>query len=165
MSDRIKAHVWWSIYVKTSNLRKLKEAHLPPIADALESIEFDWEIRVENENPGLFRLMTYQNFETETVEEIVIPVLRRAYKLADSWTIHGLDDLSTGRLQHILGGCTKPEPSNQPPSLVSLVFEVEPGRILPMSADGAWQVVDEPPQPEKMKPWQIRRPDPPGEND
>ena len=165
MSDRIKAYVWWSIYVKTSNVRKLKEAHLPPIVEALESKEFDWQILVEDENPGLFRLITYQNFEVETVEEIVIPVLRRAYKLAGSWTIHGLDDLATGRLEHILGGCNKPAPSNEPPALVSLAFEVEPGRILPMSGDGAWQVVDEPPQPEKMKPGQIRRPDPPGDDD
>jgi hypothetical protein len=30
----IKVYINWSIYVRTSNLRKLREAHLPPIVVA-----------------------------------------------------------------------------------------------------------------------------------
>jgi hypothetical protein len=164
MSDHIKAHVWWSLYVKASTLSRLRQDHLPPITDALESLEFDWHIFTEEENPGLFRLVTYQNFECEKIDEIVIPVLRRAYKLANSWTIMGLDDLATGRLQHIYGSCGKPAPSHKPPALESLVFEVEPGRVLPMNSDGGWKVVDAPPEPETLKPGQIRRPKPPDDS-
>jgi hypothetical protein len=159
MGERTTAHIWWSIYVKASDLRKLRQVHLPPIELALEGIEFDWQILKEKESPGLFRLINYQNFEIERVEDIVIPLLRRAYKLAPSWSISGLDDLATGRLQHIIGSC---EPSsNQPPALHSIVFEVEPGRIGPMTRDGGWPLLDEPAEPEKLKPGQIRRPKPP----
>jgi hypothetical protein len=158
MSDRIKAHVWWSIYVQTSDVRKLRQEHLPPVQDALESIEFDWQILTEEESPGLFRLITFQNFEIENVIEIVLPVLRRAYKLADGWTITGLNDLSTGRLQHIYGCCWKPARLNKPPALESLVFEIEPGRILPMKSDGGWPVDDAPQEQSDLKTAQIRRP-------
>jgi hypothetical protein len=158
MSETTTAHIWWSIYVKTSNLRKLKQAHLPPIELALEGMEFDWHIVTEEESPGLFRIVTYQNFAIQRVEDIVIPLLRRAYKLAPSWTISGLDDLASGRLQHIYGSSTNPPNSNKPPSLYSLVFEAEPGRILPMIKEGGWPVIDEPPEPDQLKPRQIRRP-------
>lgn len=158
MSETTTAHIWWSIFVKTSNLRKLKQAHLPPLELALERMEFDWHIVTEEESPGLFRLITYQNFEIERVDEIVIPLLRRAYKLSPTWTIMGLEDLATGRLQHIYGSCTNPPNSNKPPALESLVFEVEPGRILPMKQDGGWPVVDESPEPDQLKPRQIRWP-------
>jgi hypothetical protein len=159
MSNRIKAHVWWSIYVQTSNMRKLRQAHLPPIEDALETIEFDWQVLIEEGSPGLFRLITYQNFEIENVSDIVVPVLRRAYRLADGWTIMGLDDLSTGRLQHVYGSCAKPARSNKPPALESIIFEIEPGRILPMNADGGWKVGDSFHEQVKLKATQIRRPE------
>jgi hypothetical protein len=158
MSERTTAHIYWSIYVKTSNLRKLKEAHLPPIELALEKMEFDWYITTEEENPGLFRLVTYQNFEIERVEELIVPLLRRAYKLTSTWTITGLDDLGSGRLRHVHGTCSKPPNSNRPPALESLVFEAERGRILPVTEDGGWQVVDAGPEPEELKPAQTRWP-------
>jgi hypothetical protein len=154
-------HVWWSIYVKTSNLRKLREAHLPPIEAALEAKEFDWDITVEDESQGLFRLVTFQNFSTDAVEAVVIPVLRRAYRLASPWTIGGLDDLTTGSVRHVSGSCHKPPLGPKPPALERLMFEIEPGRILPMKEDGGWPVVDRGPEPAVVKPGQIRWPKPP----
>jgi hypothetical protein len=56
------AHVWWSIYVRAPE-PKLREAHLPPIPAALETIDFDWDISAEPRNVYLFRLVTCQNFE------------------------------------------------------------------------------------------------------
>lgn len=160
----MKAHIWWSIYVRAANLRKLKQEHIPPIEAALENMEFDWQILKEEDAQGqrLFRLVTYQNFEIERVEELVIPLLRRAYKLSPSWTITGLEDLAAGELQGIIGSCNKPIQSNKPPALESLVFEAEPGRILGLNPDGGWQVTDELESGDNVKPWQIRRPLPPG---
>ena len=115
MSSKIKAYVWWSVYVKTSNKRKLLSTHLPPITAALESLEFDWQIDVEEENPGLFRLVNYQNLVGNGVEDIVIPVLRRAYRLHTNWQISGLEDLARRELAHVMGGCNIGKPSNTPP--------------------------------------------------
>jgi hypothetical protein len=72
------AHAWWSIYIRTSNKRKLLPSHVPPVNVALEHIEFAWHITAEPENPGLFRLVNYQNFEFNRVEDVVLPVIRRA---------------------------------------------------------------------------------------
>ena len=163
MSDQVKAYVWWSVYVKTSNKRKLLSTHLPPIVVALEGVEFDWQIDAEEENPGLFRLVNYQNLAGNNVEDIVIPVLRRAYRLHTNWHISGLEDLSKGALSHVMGSCSISKPSPIPPSLESLMFEIEPGRVLPMRPDGGWPVVDEPQQTEEPKPGQLRWPDAGGE--
>lgn len=136
------AYVSWSIYARTSTERELRVAHLPPISAALENIAYDWEVSTEHENPGLFRLVTYQNFDAVNVEDIVVPVLRRAYRLANQWRISGLEALAAGVLEHVQGDCEIRTPSKRPPSLVSLVFEIEPGRISPASR--GWQVSDVP---------------------
>jgi len=142
----MKAHIWWSIYVKTSTMQKLKQAHVPPIEAALETMEFDWEILAEEDEQGqrVFRLVTYQNFEFERVEDLVIPLLRRAYRLGTAWTIMGLGDLAAGELRSIFGSCYKPVRSNKPPALESLLFQVEPGQVLGMYPDGGWQISREP---------------------
>jgi hypothetical protein len=90
MVDRIKAHVWWDIYVKTASERELREAHLPLISAALENIEYDWEISSEQKNPGLFSVVNCQNLEGANAREIIVPVLRRAYRLSNEWKISGL---------------------------------------------------------------------------
>jgi hypothetical protein len=143
---------------------KLLSTHLPPIVAALEGVDFDWQIDVEEENPGLFRLVNYQNLVGNNVEDIVIPVLRRAYRLHTNWYISGLEDLSKGALSHVMGSCSITKPSPSPPSLESLMFEIEPGRVLPMRPDSGWLVVAEPQQTKKPKPGQLGWPDADGED-
>ena len=149
MEGQVKAHVWWSIYVRTSSESELREVHLPPITAALERIEFDWDISTEPENVGLFRLVTCQNFEGVSLEDVVASVLRRAYRLANVWTISGLEALATGELKHVNGHCRAP--SSCPPCLESLVFDIEPGHIRRASRNealatgwsmGAWKLKD-----------------------
>ena len=140
----INGYVWWSIYVRTSSVRKLKAEHLPPIAAALEALEFEWQILTEPENPGLFRLVTYQNEEANTVADVVIPVLRRAYRLADGWSISGLQDLAANELRHVMGGWSEKKASNKPPALESMLFEIEPGQISGPNAEGGWELVGQP---------------------
>lgn len=103
-------------------------------------------------------MINYQTFEVFSVEEAIVPVLRRAYKLATTWNISGLEDLATERLQHVYGQCDYPPNSNKAPALDSLVFEIELGRILPMGADGGWPVVDLPATIEAVKDGQLRWP-------
>src|SRR5262245_59132978 len=129
------------------------EAHLPPIVSALEGTEFDWVIEVEDENPGLFRVTNCQNLQGAGVEQVIVPVLRRAYRLATEWKISGLEDLAAGELRHVYGAWSIRKPSNKPPSLESMVF----GRIL-ASAGGSWRVVDERAPSASPKPGQLRRP-------
>jgi len=161
MSNEIKAYVWWSVYVKTSNKRKLKSTHLPLITAALEGLEFDWQIEAEKEHHGLYRLINYQNVVGEKVEDIIVPVLRRAYRLHTDWRISGLEDLANGKLVHVIGRCDIRTPSHEPPSLESMVFEIERGRVLPMRPDGGWPVVDVPDQSSSPKSGQIVWPGPP----
>ena len=137
---RAKGYVWWSIYVRTSSARKLKDVHLPPIEAALETLQFELQIINESENPGLFRLVTYQNLEGDGVLDLISPVLRRAYGLADGWSISGLGDLSRGELQHVMGGWSSKAPSNKPPALESMIFELQPGVVTGRTPDGGWQI-------------------------
>lgn len=132
----MQAFVWWSIYVRTANLRKLKAEHLPPIEDALGGTEFPWEIMREDGEAGLFRLVNHQNLSGARVEDLIIPVLCRAYKLVSPWSIAGLGDLGAGRLRHVMGSCMNPPICPRPPALSSLVFEVQPGRIIERAAGG-----------------------------
>jgi hypothetical protein len=137
----VQAYVWWSIYVRTSTVRKLKEVHLPPISDAIEALEFDWLITTEDDAPGLFRLVTYQNLHGESSADVIVPVLRRAYRLANSWWIQGLRDLADEQLHHVVGGWSVKTAANRPPALESMMFEMQPGQISGMTDDGGWQVV------------------------
>ena len=137
----IEAYVSWSIYVRTPQHRKLVEVHIPPIAAALEQLEFVWQIIFESEYPGLFRLVNYQNLEFSSVDEIVSTVLRRAYKLADGWRISGLGDLTTKQIRHVAGVWNLHKAVSTLPALESMIFEVEPGRISGRTADGhGWQI-------------------------
>ncbi len=146
----MKSHVYWSIYVRASSGKDLN-AHLPSISVALEDLQFDWNISTERENPGLFRLVTYQNFAAPSVENVVVPVLRRAYRLAKEWRISGLDALASGELNHVHGDWAVGLLSAHAPPLESIVFEIRPGgirRATRAEADaagwsrGAWRVED-----------------------
>ena len=147
----MKSHACWSIYVRASSREDLISAHLPSISAALEDIQYDWDISTERENPGLFRLVTYQNFETQNVEDVVVPVLRRAYRLTKEWRVSGLDALASGKLKYVHGDYTISPMSGHASSLESIVFEIEPGgirRATRAEADaagwfrGAWKIED-----------------------
>ena len=140
----IQGYVWWSIYVRTSSMRKLKQVHLPPIEIALEALDFEWQILKEKENLGLFRLINYQNLEAATVAEVILPALRRAYCLANGWTISGLRDLAGDKLRHVMGMWDSTKSSNKAPALESMIFELQPGQISGMIGDGGWGIVGEP---------------------
>lgn len=135
----MQAFIWWSIHVQTSNVRKLEADHLPPIEAALEGTEFPWDIaRDDGGEVGTFRLVNYQNLHGTCVEDLIIPALRRAYKLASPWSISGLGDLAADSLRHVMGSCTNPPIRPHPPALASLVFELLPGRMIGTTATGGW---------------------------
>jgi hypothetical protein len=135
----VRVYVCWSIYVRTSSIQEVRETHLPATAEALGELEFDWEILQEEQSPGLYRLVNYQNLAGETSADVILPVLQRAYRLRDGWTIWGLHQLASPELKH-LAGCWKGQPSHKPPALVSVLFEMEPGQITGKTADGGgWQ--------------------------
>lgn len=137
-SPVMQAFIWWSIFVQTSDVRKLKAVHLPPIEDALEGLEFPWGIEREATEEGIFfRLVTYQNLHGACVEDLIIPALRRAYKLTSPWSIEGLGCLAGGRRPYLFGSCTKPPIRPRPPALYSLMFELEPGRLIRWVDGGA----------------------------
>jgi hypothetical protein len=151
MVDQLRFHACWSIYVGPCSRADLMEAHLPPISTALEDMEHDWDVSTEREAPGLFRLVMHQNFAVERVEDVIIPVLRRAYRLTKQWRTSGLDALASGKLEHVLGDCPITRPSRRPPSLESMIFEIKPGHIRRASRAearaagwprGAWKIED-----------------------
>jgi hypothetical protein len=151
MVDPIKAHVWWDIYVKAVGMRELREAHLLPISASLENVECDWDISTEQENPGLFRIVTCQNFEGASVQEIVVPVLRCAYRLSNEWKISGLEVLASSEIDNVHGQWQTTTPASNPPSLASMIFDIRRGHIRRASPEeaaaagwtmGAWRLVD-----------------------
>jgi hypothetical protein len=139
----MKAYVWWSIYVRASSVDELKVKYIPPIDAALEQFSFDWQILRESSDVGLFRIINYQNLESSDSVGIIVPVLRRAYRLASTWSISGLDDLDGRELRHVLGGWSSKEPSATG-GLFSMMFEIEPGEIAGMNDQGGWDIIGEP---------------------
>jgi hypothetical protein len=136
----VKAYVCWSVYIRTASLQKLRETHLPATAEALGEFEFDWEILLEEENPGLYRLVNYQNLVGQTAGDVILPVLQRASRLRDGWTVWGLHQLASPGLKH-LAAHWEGQPSHEPPALVSVLLEMEPGQITGRTADGGgWQI-------------------------
>ena len=137
-SEPMDCSLHWSIYVRTSTKRKLVETHLPPIESAIGPLDFEWEILVEDQNPGLFRIVNFQNISAERPEDIVLTVLRRAYSLTNGWRIFGLNDLDSKQITHIAGTWVVEKPTHTPPALESLMFELQPGKIGGMTGDGGW---------------------------
>lgn len=168
MVGRTKAFVYWSMYVRAASERALKQQHLPPIAAALESVECEWDIDRERDDPGFFRIVTYQNLSARSVKDIVIPVLRRAYRLSTEWKITGLESLSSNALIKIHGDWSA-DTSSSPNALGldSIVFEIERGQIRRASRDdaapagwsaGAWKVVGASSHPRAKKRGRKTRP-------
>jgi hypothetical protein len=139
---RLNAYATWSIYIRTSNLRKLKTTHLPAIGAALEQVQFPWQILKEDAHPSLYRVINLQNLRASNPAGLITPVLRRAYRLVDGWTIYGLMDLDKPSLQHVIGGFAEKEITRNP--IANAIFEIEPGTIGGMTDDGGWQVLGEP---------------------
>ena len=139
----IKAHVWRSIYVQCADAGKLRLKHLPAIDLALEKQDFPWEILRESLDSGLVRLFGFQNLEGETALDIVLPVLRRAYNLAGSWQIGGLEQISSGELRHVTGHWSTKQLSNKAPAIRDVLFEIEPGIVGGRARDGGWIMLDQ----------------------
>jgi len=139
----INGYVWWSIYVRTKTIKKMRDEHLPLVNNALAPLEFEWQVFVERESPGLVRCVNYQNISADCIEDAMLHVLRRAYRLADSWTISELGDLDSGELKHITGSWSCRKQSNKPPALESMIFELEPGQIAGKTDDGGWALAGE----------------------
>ncbi len=135
----VKAYVGWSIYIRTSSIQKVREMHLPAIAEALGEFGFEWEVLQEEANPGLYRLVNYQNMTGETAADVILPVLRCAYRLRDGWTVWGLHQLADIDLKH-LAGHWKGQPSHKPPAIDSVLFEMERGEVAGRTTDGGWQI-------------------------
>jgi hypothetical protein len=136
----MKAYIWWSIYIKTKNIAKLKSDHLHAIDEALEKIEFPWEISHADIDTGLFRIVNCQNLNDYSTHQVIISALRRAYKLAPTWSITGLSDLTTDTLNWVGGVCTDPPVKSRPPALASLSFEVQAGSVAGRSPEGGWAI-------------------------
>jgi hypothetical protein len=134
----VRAYVGWSIYVRTSSIQKVRDTHLPATVEALGDFEFDWDILQEDENPGLYRLVNYQNLSGETAPDLILPVLQSAYQLRDGWTVWGLHQLTSPQVKHLAGHWQGRE-SSKPPAIESALFEMEPGYIEGKLAAGGWQ--------------------------
>ena len=140
----VNGHVYWSIYVRTGSVQKLRATHLPEIDKALGPPQFKWQLLNEEESPGLIRLINYQNLSAENVAHLVTPVLVSAYSLGNSWTITGLSDLGAQKLRYVFGGWSMDKPNPRPPAVESMMFEISPGLVSGMNSDGGWMVADEP---------------------
>lgn len=132
--------LWWSIYIRCKSKRKLIVDHLPTVTEAIGPLEFQWEIGVEDEAPGLFRIVTHQNFFNLPKSAVFEQTLSRAGRFRSDWHIMGLHTIAGADPLYLHGSCTITKPSPHPPSLESLVFELEQGKIEGMTDDGGWKV-------------------------
>lgn len=132
----MECSIFWTILVRTPSIQKLKAKHLPPVNSALGPMDFDWKFRPEDFGPGLIGAVTWQNLSADTSDQIVVTVLRKAYRLADGWQITGLGSLDAPDLRHVRGQWTSNRPAHTVPALEAISFQIEPGRI--GSLDEVW---------------------------
>lgn len=132
--------LWWSIYIKCRDKSRLLATHLPAVTDAIGPLDFEWEIVREEESPGLLRTMTFQNFRGVPAKEIVCTTLMRAGRLATTWNITGLHTVGSADAPYLFGSCVIKKPRPKPPSIESIVFELEAGHIEGMTGDGGWKI-------------------------
>lgn len=131
-------HIWWSIYVRAGKIQRLKERHLPAIDAALGPAEFEWDVTREDSCPELLRLVNYQNISGDTVEALILQVLRKLGRIAEGFSISGLGDLDAPTFRHMSGTWRSSKPAHRAPALEDIAFEVLPGRIAGMTNDGGW---------------------------
>lgn len=122
-------HVWWSIFVRTKDMRKMRQDHMPAIEAVLSKTAVPLRVHCDDQGPGLFRVVGYQNYDAVTMKDAVSAVLADAYALADGWRINGLGCLNTGKYRHIVGMWSMDKPSHRPPALESMMFEIERGLV------------------------------------
>lgn len=134
-----KGYVFWSIYVASSSEMKVRQVHLPLISEALEGVQFKWDVFQEEGNPTETRCVNYQNFEFEHSDEMILPILRRAYRLANNWTILGLNEMFSRQSSYCIGSAIVKPPASHAPAVSNLMFEFVLGHTSGQSKSGGWK--------------------------
>ena len=135
----IKASVFWSISLACASLPKARTQHLPAILDILGDIEFGYDLFPAQEG-GQIVFATYQNLTGAKPAALVTPVLEKAFRLGNGWSLYNLDDLSGKKLAaNVLGSWTAQESAAQAPRR-SMLFEIAPKTVVKRSKSGVWQI-------------------------
>jgi hypothetical protein len=133
---RYDLNVYWSIYVRNRDKGSLLRVHLPLIEAIIGNPAIPFQVFKEDDNPGLFRIIAYQNYPNSPIKEAIPAILGTAYSLANNWNIGGLGCLATGAYSYVWGTWTMRKPSPTPPALESMMFEIERGLAREIDKDG-----------------------------
>ncbi len=122
----------WSIYIKCSNLQKLRTVHIP----ALEALigqphggrgwHYDNERYIENRDRSLKRIVAVQRLPGPYTDQILIDFMKALYSLSSYWTIQARLDPSHPDGVYVCASCFKSGSSpSEAPAVVDAQVELE----------------------------------------
>ena len=123
-------NIWWSIYVRCSDMQKFRRVHLPAVEALIGAPEMGWEIVRERDNPTETRLVGYTNHEVQTKNEGAALFLELAGRLyAGRWALQGLSTLSQDADLYLYAQSSVAKQSHEPPALTELLVELRSGWV------------------------------------
>lgn len=126
--------VRWSVYIRCSNRRKLREVHIPALDRAIKEphgprtwiYEREEPIEPAERNPNEHRIVALEKISGPYRDSLLSDLMRRLYNLAPNWNITARLDEDDPRGIYLMARHVKQDPGNKTPAVVDVLVELEP---------------------------------------
>ncbi|RVD63392.1 hypothetical protein [Mesorhizobium sp. M7A.F.Ca.ET.027.03.2.1] len=123
--------ICWSIYVRCTNLRKLREVHIPAIEALIgephggQGWLYENENYNENRDRSLKRIIAVQPVEGPYNDRLLLDLMKALYSLSSFWAIQARLDPSHPHGVYLSARFTQEAPSSEAPAIVDALVEFE----------------------------------------
>ena len=123
--------IFWSIYVRCNNTRKLREVHIPALEALIGQPHggkgwiFDNENYIEDRDRSLKRIVAIQRLRGPYTEQFLVDFMKTLYSLSSSWIIQARLDPSHPHGVYVSARFQRETPASEAPAVVDALVEFE----------------------------------------
>lgn len=123
--------IYWSVYVRCANRRKLREVHLPALDAAIgqpygpRRWHYEKEEYSPEPDPNEHRLVAVEQTKSPYSDALLVGFMARLYALAPDWRIQARLDASHPHGIYLSAMHIRQTPGNKAPAIVDVLAEFE----------------------------------------
>ncbi|TPN88532.1 hypothetical protein FJ987_01580 [Mesorhizobium sp. CU2] len=123
--------ICWSIYVQCTNLRKLREVHIPALEALIGQPHGGKGWLYENENynesrdRSLKRIIAVQSVKGPYTDQLLLAFMKTLYSLSSFWTIQARLNPSHPQGVYVSARFQRENPGSEAPAVVDALVELE----------------------------------------
>jgi hypothetical protein len=121
----------WSIYVRCTNLRKLREVHIPALEALIgqphggEGWLYENENYNENRDRSLKRIIAVQALKGPYTDQLLLDFMKTLYSLSSFWAIQARLDPSHPQGVYVMARFQQEHPGSAAPAVVDALVELQ----------------------------------------